>query len=362
MKKIGILTINDYNNYGNRLQNYATQQILDKLNVEPITILNNVTLNKKEKSKYKYFLRIIKCSIDKAKYKMKRKKKLDERETLFLEFNRNINFSEKTFNFFDLKQMNNYDYFITGSDQVWNPSFSRLREFDLLEFTEDKKKISFAASFGIEKLQHEYYDKLEEALKGYKAISVREESGKKIVKEVTGRNDVEVLVDPTMLLSSKEWENVIKKPKQLKEKKYILNYFLGTLSEKRRREIDRVAKENDCEVINLLDKNSPFYLTGPSEFLYLEKNAFLICTDSFHSSVFAILYNKPFIVFDREDNMEKMNSRLETLIKKFNLKDREFTGTITYKNLKHDYTEAYKILEQEKYKSISFLKKSLDLE
>ena len=71
-------------------------------------------------------------------------------------------------------------------------------------------------------------------------------------------------------------------PKQLKNDKYILNYFLGELSEQRKNEIERIAKENDCEIINILDKNGPYYETGPSEFLYLEQNAFLICTDSFH--------------------------------------------------------------------------------
>ena len=145
--------------------------------------------------------------------------------------------------------------------------------------------------------------------------------------------------------------------------KYILNYFLGELSEERKKEIDRIAKENNCEVINILDKKSPFYQTGPSEFLWLEKNAFLICTDSFHSSVFAILYNRPFIVFDREGNGQGKNSRIETLISKFKLKNREYNGkNITQENLEHDYTEAYKILEEERKKSDKFLRKALDIE
>ena len=167
-----------------------------------------------------------------------------------------------------------------------------------------------------------------------------------------------------MLLTADEWNKVAKRPKQLKTDKYILNYFLGELSEKRKAEIDRIAKENNCEVINILDKNSPFYCTGPSEFLYLEKNAEVICTDSFHSCVFAILFNKPFIIFNREDKKEgNMNSRIETLINKFNLKNREYNGKeITKENLNHDYTEAYKILEEERKKSIKFLRQALDIE
>ena len=112
----------------------------------------------------------------------------------------------------------------------------------------------------------------------------------------------------------------------------------------------RIAKENGCEVINVLDKNSPFYQTGPSEFLYLEKNAFLICTDSFHSSVFSILFNRPFIVFNREDINKSMNSRIDTLINKFELKNRQFENRITKENLHQDYTKAYEILEKEREK------------
>ena len=197
-------------------------------------------------------------------------------------------------------------------------------------------------------------------MNGLNNISVREDRGKEIIQELTGRTDVEVLVDPTMLLNADEWDKVAKKPRELKNDKYILNYFLGELSEERNNEINRIAKENNCEVINILDKQSPFYQTGPSEFLYLEKNAFLICTDSFHSSVFAILYNRPFIIFDREDKEVKMNSRIETLISKFKLVNRNYNGKITQENLEHDYTEAYKILEKEREKSNRFLEKCLN--
>ena len=165
-----------------------------------------------------------------------------------------------------------------------------------------------------------------------------------------------------MLLVDKEWDKVSKKPDMLKQGKYILNYFLGDLSEFRKNEIERIAKENNCEIINILDKNSSFYECGPSEFLWLEKNAFLICTDSFHSSVFALLYDRPFIIFDREQSgIENMNSRLDTLVNKFNLKNRKFKDKITEENLNHDYTEAYKILEKERKKAEDFLKKALGI-
>lgn len=350
MKKIGIITINDNNNIGNRLQNYAIQFVLKKMNLLSITLKNERYSN----TKNKYILRIIKNFLKFSTYS-----KSEKRRNCFKNFNNNINFSKKKINAFS--KLKKYDYIITGSDQVWNPNFGRLREVDLLEIVEPKKRVSFSASFGISKLPEQYNEKLKNSLKDYKAISVREDAGKKIIQDVVGRTDVEVLVDPTMLLSAEEWDKVSKKPEQLKTDKFILNYFLGELSEERKKEIQRIADENNCEVINILDKNSPFYETGPSEFLYLEKNAFLICTDSFHSSVFAILYSRPFIVFDREDRHEKMNSRLETLLSKFKLENRWYKCHIEEQQLQVDYTETYKILDIERKKSEDFLKRALDL-
>ena len=101
-------------------------------------------------------------------------------------------------------------------------------------------------------------------------------------------------------------------------------------------------------------------MSGPSEFLYLERNAFLICTDSFHSCVFAILFNVPFVIFDRKDNIVNMNSRLETLLKKFKLEDRKYTGKIKQNELSYNYEKSIKILEEEKKKSYVFLKEALN--
>ena len=98
------------------------------------------------------------------------------------------------------------------------------------------------------------------------------------------------------------------------------------------------------------------------EFLYLEKNAFLICTDSFHSSVFAILFNRPFIVFDREGNGLEMNSRIYTLLDKFKLQNRMYDGKIERNNLQVDYLESYDILEEERKKSSNFIKKAIDFD
>lgn len=356
MKKVGIITIYDNNNYGNRLQNYATQIFLERLGQYDVeTIKNNANLSKPQKYS-SLQLRKIKNLVIKMKKFNKRKLKL------YKEFNKNINFNKKYFDYFKKSEYTQYNYYIIGSDQVWNPNY-RLTYFDLAKFVESNNKISFSASFGISDFDA---SKNKSDFEKFKSISVREDAGKKIIDDLNINKEVEVLIDPTMLLTAEEWDKVSKAPKQISKlngKKYILNYFLGNLSEERKKEIQRIATENECEIINILEKNDPFFISGPSEFLWLEKNAFLICTDSFHSSVFAILYNRPFVIFNREDKTKSMNSRIETLISKFNLKNREYNGkNITQENLKHDYTEAYKILEQERIKSKKFLKSALDID
>lgn len=352
MKSVGIVTINDNDNYGNRLQNYAVQEFFRKENIHPLTLKNRPITNTKDK----YILRVLKDYI--KKILKSPSQAFEGRRKNFFEFNENIKFYEKEINAYS-KISDQFDFFVTGSDQVWNPNFGRLRDVDLLKFAKPEQRIAFSASFGVSELSEDCKEIVKRDLTDFKAISVREDRGKEIVEKLTGRKDIQVLVDPTMLLTAEEWDKVSKKPKQLKTGKYILNYFLGELSEKRRREIERIAKENNCEIINILDKNSPFYQTGPSEFLYLEKNAFLICTDSFHSSVFAILYNRPFVVFDREDANVKMNSRLDTLLKKFKLENRWYKDKITEEQLQVDYKEVYIILEEERKKAKEFLENAI---
>ncbi|MCI8485618.1 MAG: polysaccharide pyruvyl transferase family protein [Clostridia bacterium] len=355
MKKVGILTINDNNNYGNRLQNYAISIVLTNLQCKPITIKNCPLINKKDKL---YVLRLLKFYIE----RIRNKRNNNMRLSYFEDFNRNIKFTKRNITPYSNISYK-YDYVIVGSDQVWNPNFNRFRDVDLLTFANDNQKVAFSASFGVNQLPEHLKDYAKNNLKTFKEISVREDAGKKIVEELTGRLDVEVLVDPTMLLSAEEWNKVSKRPQQLKKEKYILNYFLGEIKEEWKLQIDRIAKENNCQIINILDKQSLFYKTGPSEFLYLEKNAFMVCTDSFHSSVFSIIYNTPFIVFDRhQKGVVSMNSRIDTLLSKFKLESRRFKGEITTDLLQCDYTEAKKILEKEKEKSINFLKRALEIQ
>lgn len=349
MKKIGIITINDFNNYGNRLQCYAVQHYLENMGYSVENIYNEYNTSG--------FIANCVKRIARQFRDFSNRKTIAIRSHNFTEFNKHIKFSKDyiingKFN----KDLNEkYDYFITGSDQVWNPCDSGRSEIDFLTFASAEKKISFSASMGVAKLPDDTIEKYKRYLKDYKRISVREEAAKKIVINLTDRKDVEVLVDPTMLLLAEDWEKISQKPNISYHSKYILTYFLGGIRE-RERVIKSIADKYSCEIIDVYDKNGIFYTCGPQHFLDLERNAFLICTDSFHSAVFSFLFNRPFIVFNRENAKMNMNSRMETFLSKFGLQQSKYIDSRDVDDyLNWDYTEGYKILEQEREKARHFL-------
>lgn len=342
MKKAGILTLFGEYNFGNRLQNYAVQQVLRKEGLEAETIkyigLEDdvpVIRNQKDESRLKKFKK----------------------------FNENIEFADEIlYKEYEVpeKFKNDYDYIVMGSDQIWNFTFDKIFSNKALgTFVPKEKSISFSASFGVDYTPEDgsnLYKLCKDGLNDIKSISVRESAGKEIVKKLTGRDDVEVLIDPTMMLDESDWEKVMKKPENLKPDKYILKSFLGDVSNDVWKELKRVAEENECEIIDISDKNSPYYDMGPAEFLYLEKNAFLVVTDSFHSCVFSIIFSTPFVVFKREGgDLESMYSRIETLLETFDMKNRVFNKKITADILDNDYSKAHEILKKEQTRVKDFL-------
>lgn len=362
MGKIGVVTVNDFNNYGNRLQCYAVQTYLEKIGHSPENIFNESL----EKRRWLKVVRAVRTSWQTVVF-WKNRGGILKRKECFEKFNEMIHFSEIQVidGIPDRKIDDVYDFLIVGSDQVWSPDAKILQTAYSLEFASSQKRISLSASFGGKSLPMEYHKDYRKFLSEFSYISVREEAGRDIAQSLTDRTDIEVLIDPTMLLSAEEWDRIAQKPDWIVvPEKYILLYFLGDIAEETRQTIDQIANEYDCEIINLYDRSSIFYSCGPAEFLYLEKHAFCICTDSFHSSVFAVIYDRPFIVFKREGQKMDMSSRFDTLISKFKLKNRRYDKRIPLANyLNHDYCEAYRILEKEKHKAEQFLSLALcDLE
>lgn len=345
MGKIGIVTINGNNNFGNRLQNYALQHYLESCGFEVGTIWFTT-----RKAFFKEKVKRLAVYIPNLKFKRLKK---------FVEF------TDKYINvdyWCDYKKNNDYDYFVLGSDQVWNYNYDTFSDNMFLSFSPKNRNISYAASFGVNKIDSGKKGLFYEGLKNFERISVREEEAVDIINDLGIETDVAVSLDPTMLLSSEEWFKCMKAPSAFKNKKYILLYFLGNIEGSYYSEISRIAKEKNLEIINIMDKKGGYYNVGPSEFLFLEKNASIICTDSFHSCVFSIIFGVPFVIFDRVDKDVCMSSRLNTLLSKFNLNDRRFNGIIDEHFFECDYSHAYQILEVEKKKSERYFKESLNID
>ena len=337
MKKIGIVTIYDLSNYGNRLQNYAVKKVLRSISDGTV----------KEISAVNHFL-LLKNIIQYRKASCKRMLK-------FYRFSAGSRDIEYLCDYND----NEYDYVICGSDQLWNPYWSN-NKFTFATFAAKEKRIAYSASFGVSKIPEEKKTQYIKCLSEMNAISVREEAGAKIVKDLTGR-DVEVLIDPTLMLDQEEWTSVARKPKHFRKKTYIMTYFLGEIDSEYRNYIEKIAGEMECEIINLEQENQNNYwnTVGPAEFIWLIEHCSLFFTDSFHGSIFSILMEVPFVVFERKSNIGSMSSRIDTLLKKFQLEDRKYNNESTEKILDTNYSHVSSILEEERKKAYDFLKAAI---
>ena len=369
-KKVGIITLHGYHNYGNKLQNFALQEVLNGLGF----ITDTLVLNNKEtvfnivKSKIRTILRqspskFINLVIERMKHKICNKENQElvrARNDVFKQFSKE-HLSEI---FFELDRNSTakingaYNYFVTGSDQVWKPGSESNMEKYFLTFAQKNKRIAYAASFGCSKLPESYKAKYREWLNGMFRISVREVEGTEIIRELTDIN-APVLVDPTLLLSKKQWLSFANKASNRPEEGYVLTYFLGEISADTEQYIQNFAQEKNMKIIRLGDiHDKESFVTGPREFIDYINNADVLFTDSFHGVVFSILLERPFVVYERKSSGATMYSRIETLLDRFDLRHREarnLSGDIFTVN----YSHVYEILEVERDRSVRYLREAL---
>lgn len=362
--KVAILTITNGQNYGNRLQNYASQEVLRSLGFEVETVKNLTrqkrTMNTKQKVK-----KVITDVYDLVGLKNIRKFNNGVRVKRFNEFtNTYIKQSKYIIASDDIpKNINNdYDFFVCGSDQIWNPDFFFNSEVDFLTFADKKKRISYAASFGVSEIEEHRVEDYKKWINGMNYLSVREHAGSEIIKKLTGRDSL-VLVDPTLMLTKEKWLSISKKPKLKVNDKFILTYFLGKKSEETKNKIEKIAKENNLQVVNLLDENDKYnYSVDPSEFIYLINTCTLMCTDSFHGAVFSIIMNTPFIVFERKSEGKSMNSRIDTLLSLFSMESRLGKNVSDDNIFDVDFSNVKEILDRERNRAINYLKEATHLD
>lgn len=352
VNEVAIVTLFDYINIGNKLQNYALQEVIKENSYEPITLACSdfyYTNNLKRKLKNILGHVIPKYKTETMIFKRRNIIKLATSELIL---------STKDCSLADLKKNHaNYSAYIVGSDQVWKDwgENEGELEFRFLKFVPEKKRICYAPSFGFDKVPNGMEIIYQDGLQGFETLSCREQSGCDIIKSIT-RKHAELLCDPTMLLTVDEWKKISQQPKYCISEKYVLIYYLGEMTNKQKQLIEEYSSMRGFTIVDIYNSSIPkYYNTTPQEFLYLVEHALYIFTDSFHGTVFSILYNKKFTCFVREGEYAKMNNRVTTLLQKFCLTDR-INQVVDFS---FEEANVNTIIEQERLKGKKYIKSEL---
>lgn len=387
MKKIGLAVVTYKDNFGSALQTYATQYSVEKLGytVECIStsgIQGIIDSRKKryylgrvfKKEEFKYLLNSVTSRFRKKMKNATYTENMSIRHQQYMRFNEQyLHFSDVPKNFEELTQLSSkYDAVIVGSDQLWRPSNIAGGYFTLEFIPQGVKKIAYSTSFGVARLHRSIQKHAKAFLKSFDWISVRENSGKAIVKDMINR-DIPVVCDPTMLLSIEDWNRNVS-PDSIINGDYIACYIMGD-SKEQRDFVKRLRQETGYKVVGLLHGSTYVYgddewvdeapyNIGPFEFINLLKHAKFVCTDSFHCCVFSILNNTPFFVFRRDSDNEETsaNDRIYTLLSWSGLNERLVTGSETVGdclNRSIDYESVNERVKERRNESLSFLKKAL---
>ncbi len=238
-----------------------------------------------------------------------------ERKKAFNQFiDKNVKYTDKIYestdDFSELADM--YDCFVVGSDQVWNPYCEGSNEFYYLTFAPEAKRIAYAPSIAVNDIPEELENNYNEWLKGFNKLSVREDAGRKLIKEKFNL-DAEVVCDPVFLLDRQQWESIAQDVPV--KGKYFATYFLGKKDILTKKYIKELEKKTGLKHIDIYTRDNPnSVFAGPEQFLGLIKNAEFLCTDSFHGTAFSIIFKTPMVIFDRK-GAYKMNSRIDSILK-----------------------------------------------
>ncbi len=343
MKKIGIITLQNGNNFGAMYQCFALQEYLKKSGHEVFIVNYEMTRDSSSLIDYlskpvQFFQKLRDRKVLSAKFRSSRnetglelqiKEKYDD---IFKEFRKTyLNITEKEYDYTSLSESTpNADIFICGSDQVWAADFLFTSPAFLLGFApKGVKRISYAPSFGKKKLETYLYETFKTYIKQFDAISVRETSGKDIVEKVANI-DAKVVLDPTLLLDKKDYSSIIKLS-NIPDEPYVLVYLLSQEEE---------LFEWSSKVINKLKTitNMPIYYVStnniwspdrgwqvlhptPGELLGLFTKSSMVLTNSFHGTVFSLILQKKFVSFARDKYEDKQNLRITELLSNVNLLD-----------------------------------------
>ena len=357
--KIGLITIYDLKNYGNRLQNYAIVNKLQSMGAEADTLIisdygikgsikkvfgltDYTTWNDMQEAKT--FVSGL-SNRDLAKYR-----KLREFSYKY------CNIKKATLlRHYSLLLSRKYSLFMVGSDQVWNPFIAQANQWEFLTFTRPEKRIALSSSFGVNDLGP-YNNRIAKNLKAMKSISVRETSGVQLVRELCGRN-AKLLIDPVLALNTEEWNRISAKPEDgVDDDSYLLTYFLGNVTKEYRSAIEEYAFNNHLKIVSINHRQEPYAV---EEFVYRIAHAKIVFTDSFHASAFSFIYDRPFVVFDRSGDGPDMSSRIISFLEQFHLEDRYYKNVDYHVAMSTDFSVGKRILRTKQSEFTNFITEAI---
>lgn len=348
--KIGVITFWDSNdNYGQIMQCYALQTYLKKLGHDVVLIRYIATKNKKKhtfllKTISKLFsLKHVKCYMDYRRNLKKQAAFLESHPRAFDKFRtKYISSTEKVYVGYRslwTEDWSSYDALICGSDQVWSyTSEDNLRAFYLNFGQFELKRIAYAASFGRVVLPDDYKTIFPKLLEQIDAIGLREQSGVKLCQDA-GRNDAQLVCDPTLLLAGQDYlQNILNKKVQVTDSLfcYLLNWDTLFPYEELKRFVQKeILKVHFVPAHGVEDKQyfEPYSDLSIPSWLHGIASARYAVTNSFHGTVFCILLHRPFVSFPLVGVSSGMNDRLVTLLSYLGLEDRIYSNGTSIEDL-----------------------------
>lgn len=374
MKKVGIITIQKPpENYGASLQAYALWKYIDNLgfDCEIIDLLRPWHPQYKISSRDPLFKKSIKQKLirllflKRSGYRMLntiRCKKFENFNNL-CRYSKCFKSVDELYNDIPL-----YDFYISGSDQIWNPNMDIVNEPYFLTFAPiNAKKISYASSFAVQTLPIDISNQFKDWLKSYDNISVREEKGVELINDMGLEKNVEAVLDPTFLLKKENWIELFDE-NSIDTNKYIFVYLLHSndmifeyikakslkLGLKVKIVVSDTSAHVPCCFESLMD-------IGPIEWIKYIQNAKYVITDSFHCTVFSLIFERTFQTIACN---KTVSSRLQNLLSKVGAESNLVYVddlTINHAIPNVDYHTINKKIEEERNKSIAYLTKSLNI-
>lgn len=353
MKKVGVITFCNCMNYGAELQAFALQKKLNLLGADAEVIYiekekwvmqgSYWTILTAIKKRFQMFgvwggtQRTVALIKDKLAVRKANKQNKDKRaykaEIFDSFFNNYIRHSSRYYTLDELrdgKLDTAYDVIVAGSDQIWNYMQTHYLDVFFLEFANrlNTKKVSYAASFSVDSIPAALHAKYKHLIENIDAVSVRELSGLSLVSQLSDRK-AELVLDPTLLFTAKEWIEMVANPDYVKgDKRYVVIYTLSG-SKYIYGLAKKIGKELNAEVVNIKsgyvrikgdEGITHLYDVGPREFISIFSHAVYVITDSFHGTAFSINFNIPFTTL--LNPVSNMNSRALSILELTNTMDR----------------------------------------